>query len=82
MEINFNDKIESIQMLTHWSYRALNLEGRVTIVNVLAIPKVTHLAIVISELNDHKATQTEKPRLKFICEKFEDQEKIGQKRVN
>ena len=78
MEININDKYESIQMLRHRSYRAPNLEGRVTIVNVLAIPKVTHLAIVISELNEHKATKTEQPRLEFISEKFEDQEKIGQ----
>ena len=69
-------------MLRHWSYRALNLEGRVTIVNVLAIPKVTHLAIAISELNEHKATKTEQPRLEFIWERFEDQEKIGQIRVN
>ena len=42
---NFNAKYETIEkMLKHWSYRTLNLEGKITITKSLALPKLTHLA--------------------------------------
>ena len=53
-------------MLNHWSYRTLNLEGRITIIKSLALPKVSHLAIVLPELDDQQATKLEKLSLNFI----------------
>ena len=59
MEIkNLNAKYEVIEkMLKHWSYRTLNLEGRITITKSLALPKLTHLATVLPELDNQKATK-------------------------
>ena len=38
MEQNFQEKLESIEkMLKHWSYRTINLEGRITIIKSLAL---------------------------------------------
>ena len=58
---NFNAKYEAIEkMLKHWSYRTLNLEGRITITKSLALPKLTHLAsvaTVLTELDNQKAKQ-------------------------
>ena len=52
MEQNFQEKMESIEkMLKHWSYRRLNLEGRITIIKSLALSKVSHLAILLPELD-------------------------------
>ena len=41
-------------MLKHRSYRTLNLEGIITIQKSLALPKLTHLATVIPELDKEK----------------------------
>ena len=43
------------KMLKHWTYRTLNLEGRITITKSLALPKLTHLATVLPELDNQKA---------------------------
>ena len=68
MDINCRDKYEGIEKnLKHWSYRALNLEGRITIEKSLAIPKITHLSIVLPELDEQKATKTEQPELQTVC---------------
>ena len=57
MEIqNFDKKYEAMEkILKHWSYRTLNLEGRITITKSLALPKLTHLATVLPELDNQKA---------------------------
>ena len=53
MEVqNFNAKYEKIEKtLKHWSYRTINLEGRITITKSLALPKLTHLTTVLPELD-------------------------------
>ena len=57
MEVkNFNSKYKAIEkMLKHWTYRTLNLEGRITITKSLALPKLTHHATVLPELDNQKA---------------------------
>ena len=48
--------MEAIEkMLKHWSYRTLNLAGRITITKSLALPKLIHLKTVLPELDNHRA---------------------------
>jgi hypothetical protein len=80
---NFNNKFEEIEkMLKHWSYRTLNLEGRITITKSLALPKLTHLATVLPELDNQKAKQIEDLTNKFIWKTFKDQKNKKSVRVN
>ena len=69
-------------MLKHWSYRTLNLEGRITIIKSLALSKVSHLAKVLPELDEQQATRLEKLTFDFIWKTFNDQVKQGQVRIN
>jgi len=84
MEIqNFNSKYEVIEkMLKHWSHRTLNLEGRITITKSLALPKLTHLATVLPELDSQKAKKVEDLTTKFIWKTLEDQKNKKTPRVN
>ena len=68
MEVqNFDAKYETIEkMLKHWTYRTLNLEGRITITKSLALPKLTHLATVLPELDSQKAKKMENLTVRFI----------------
>ena len=77
MEIkNFNAKYEAIEkMLKHWSCRTLNLEGRITITKSLALPKLTHLATVLPELDNQKAKKLEDLTTNFIWRTFKKQKK-------
>ena len=80
---NFQEKLESIEkMLKHWSYRTINLEGRITIIKSLALSKVSHLAIQLPELDEQQATRLEKLTFDFIWKTFNDQVKQGQVRIN
>ena len=55
---------------TIWNSRkyakTLNLEGRISIEKALALPKMTHLVIVLPELDEQMTTKTEQLILKFI----------------
>ena len=75
MEVeNFNTKNEAIEkMLKHWSYRTLNIEGRITNTKSLALPKLTHMATVIPELDNQKAKKMEDLTVGFIWKTFKDQ---------
>ena len=57
-------------MLKHWTYRTLNLEGRITITKSLALLKLTHLATVLPELDNQKAKKMEDLTIKFIWRTF------------
>ena len=47
MDDNFYTKYKAIEkMLKHWSYRTLNLWGRISIIKSLALSMVGHLTIV------------------------------------
>ena len=73
MEIqNFDAKYEAIEkMLNHWSYRTLNLEGRITITKSLALPKLTHLAPVLPELDNQKAKKNGRPDSQVYLENIQ-----------
>jgi len=76
---NFNEKYEAIEkMLKHWSYRTLNLEGRITITKSLALPKLTHLATVLPELDNQRAKKLEDLTTKFIWKTLKEQTKKAQ----
>ena len=69
-------------MLKHWTYRTLNLEGRITITKSLALPKLTHLATVLPELDNQKAkTKMEDLTVRFIWRTFKDQNERKSTRV-
>ena len=69
-------------MLKHWSYRTLNLEGRITITKSLALPKLTHLATVLLELDNQRAKKLEDLTTNFIWKTFKDQINKKSVRVN
>ena len=69
-------------MLKHWSYRTLNLEGRITITKSLALPKLTHLATVLPELDNQRAKKLEDLTTNFIWKTFKDQINKKSVRVN
>ena len=69
-------------MLKHWSHRTLNLEGRITITKSLALPKLTHLATVLPELDSQKAKKVEDLTTRFIWKTLEDQKNKKTPRVN
>ena len=64
-------------MLKHWSYRTLNLEGRLTVTKSFALPKLTHLATVLPELDNQKTKQLEKLTTNFTWKTFKEQTKKG-----
>ena len=77
MEVqNFDTKYEAIaKMLKHWSYRTLNIEGRITINKSLALPKLTHLATVLTDLDNQKAKKVEDLTTRFIWKTLKSQKK-------
>ena len=83
MDENFNTKYEAIEkMIKHWSYRTLNLQGRISIVKSLALSKIGHIAIVLPNLDNQKANKLEKLTLDFIWKKISDfTKKPGQIRM-
>ena len=60
----------------------MNLKGRISIVKSLPLPKMTHLAIVLPELDAQIATKTEKLTLNFIWKTFDEQPHKNQVRMN
>ena len=77
-----NAKYEAIEkILKHWSYRTLNLEGTITIIKSLALPKLAHLATVLPELDNQKAKKLEDLANNFIWKIFKEQKKKGSVRV-
>ena len=73
---NIYTKYEAIEkMLKHWSYRTLNIHGRMTIIKLQALSKLGHLAIVLPNLDNQKANKLEKVTLDFIWKKFSDSNK-------
>ena len=69
-------------MLKHWSYRTLNLEGQITIIKSLALPKLTYLATVLPEHDNQKAKKLKDLTNNFIWKRFKEQKKKVSVRVN
>ena len=51
MEVNFASKIEVIKkVLNCWFYRTLTVYGKITVIKTLALSKLSHLAVVLPNL--------------------------------
>ena len=54
------------KILNNWRYRYLSPCGKITIIKSLAIPKITHLAIVLPDFNEVVARNLERHLFHFL----------------
>ena len=67
MECNYTDKLEEIRKLLNcWTNRIMTVYGKITIIKSLALSKLSHLAIVLPNLNVQKVKELETLFFKFI----------------
>lgn len=67
LQVNADKSLESIKStLNNWRYRYLTPFGKITVIKTLALSKLTHLAIIMPELNDLFAQKLEKLFFHFI----------------
>ena len=67
MEVNFNTKLEVIKKLLNcWFYRTLTVYGKITVIKTLALSKLSHLALVLPNLNNKKIKEIESLFFKFL----------------
>ena len=67
METNFPQKIKAIdKLLNCWIYRTLTVYGKITIIKTLALPKLSHLALVLPNLNKTQIKIIESMFFKFL----------------
>ena len=70
MENNFWEKIEKVEnLLSCWFYRYLTPYGKVTIIRSLALSKLSHIALVISNPSKNMFKHIETIIFKFIWNK-------------
>ena len=62
-----SSKVEEIKkVLNLWRYRNLTPFGKITVIKTLALPKITHIALILPELNETLAKQIEKILINFL----------------
>ena len=67
MSNNFDKKIDVIKKLLNcWINRTLTVYGKITVIKTLALPKLSHLALVIPELEKGKLRELENLFFKFL----------------
>ena len=67
MEANFHRKIEEIdKILNFWMYRTLTVYGKITVIKTLALPKLSHLPLVLPNLNKNQIRIIENMFFKFL----------------
>ena len=67
MEKNFEDKIIKIdKMLSNWSYRYMTPFGKITVIKSLGLSKLSHIALVLPDLNKDMIKKIEKIFFKFL----------------
>ena len=67
MSNNFDKKIYVIKkLLNSWINRTLTVYGKITVIKTLALPKLSHLALVIPELEKGKLRELENLFFKFL----------------
>ena len=67
MEENFESKINEIKkLLNSWINRTLTIYGKAVVIKTLAMPKLTHLALVLPNLNEKKMKQIENLFFSFL----------------
>ena len=67
MSKNFDKKIDIInKLLNCWVNRTLTVYGKITVIKTLALPKLSHLALVIPDLEKDKLKELENIFFKFL----------------
>ena len=67
MDTNFVDKIEEIKKLyKSWLYRSLTPIGRITVIKSMAIPKLSHVALVCPHMEGQILQDVETLSYKFL----------------
>ena len=67
MENNFDKKIQDIEKLLNcWIHRTLTIYGKITVVKTLALSKLSHLALVLPDLDKKQIKTIETMIFKFI----------------
>ena len=73
MECNFDYKVEEIKKLFNaWFNRSLTVYGRAVVIKTLALSKLTHLALVLPNLDSKKIKYLENLIFKFLWENKPD----------
>ena len=67
MECNFDSKIEEIEKLLNcWIHRTLTVYGKITVIKSLALSKLSHLALVLPNLDKKQLKIIENMFFKFL----------------
>ena len=67
MDCNFTSKLaEMKKILDCWIYRSLTVYGKITVIKTLALSKVSHLALVLPNLNKKQIKDIEKMLFNFL----------------
>ena len=70
MERNYFDKIRNIEkLLQGWLYRHMTPYGKIVILKSLALSKLTHIALVVPDLNKKELQKLEQIFLNFLWSK-------------
>ena len=67
MEKNYSKKLEEIKnIFNHWMHRTLTVYGRSVVIKTLALPKISHLAMVLPDLKTADLKIIENLALTFL----------------
>ena len=70
LHINYENGLETIKkLLNKWSYKFLTPYGRITIIKTLALPKITHIATAIPNLDNKLIEDIQKILFDFLWKK-------------
>ena len=75
LHINYENGLETIKkLLNKWSYKFLTPYGRITIIKTLALPKITHIATAIPNLDNKLIEDIQKILFDFLWKKNPSQQ--------
>ena len=67
MEVNFESKLKEIdKLLSCWFHRTLTVYGKITVIKTLALSKLSHLALVLPNLNKNQLNAIEASFFRFL----------------
>ena len=67
MEVNFRNKVEEIRKLFNcWIHRTLTVYGKIVVIKTLALSKLSHLPLVLPDINANQLKELEKLIFQFL----------------
>ena len=73
MDSNYGNKIKEIQkLLNNWINRTLSVYGKMVIIKCLALPKISHLAMVLPSLDSKQIKELENLLFSFLWDRKPD----------